>query len=186
MDFLIVFLGNPGDEYKKTRHNAGFLVADFFEENKNIVWKQKFKAQFAQTNISGNKIFLLKPQTFMNKSGESVVPAMQFFKINPKNIIVIHDDLETKFGEISFKKGGGLAGHNGLKSIAQKIGTKDFLRLKIGIGRPQKGSVSSFVLGKFTPKELDFLPIILEETSAIIEELIQKDFKQKEFKKQAF
>ncbi len=144
---MVVFLGNCGNQYRKTRHNIGWL----FEEslNKNIDKSAKFKAEYYKDK---NVIFLL-PQTLVNKSGESVIKAMQFFKIDISEVLVVHDDLEADFGSFKLKKGGGLAGHNGLRSVKDLTGSSDFSRLALGISRPAKGSVASYVLGRFNPQE---------------------------------
>lgn len=165
---MIVFLGNPGLQYKETRHNAGWLCCDYIEETKYENWQKKFKASWLPLGIGDDKIILLKPETFMNKSGESVAAAAAFFKLNTDEILVVHDDLEQKFGIISFRTGGGLAGHNGLKSISGLLGSGDFHRFRIGIGRPVHGSVSSFVLGRFTKDEEIHLELILRKSASII------------------
>ena len=147
MDWLIVGLGNPGTEYQKTRHNIGFLALDNLDYSP--AWKSKFKGEFALCNRDSLKIGLLKPQTYMNLSGESVFPCFQFFKIPIDRILVVYDEVDLPFGTIQLKSGGGLAGHNGLKSIVDQLGTKDFQRLRLGIGRPQRESVSNYVLLRF-------------------------------------
>lgn len=145
---MVVFLGNRGHQYEKTRHNIGWM----FEKSLNIDSSKisKFKADYYKD--SRGVIYLL-PQTLMNRSGESVIKAMQFFKIDIDEILVVHDDLETTFGSFKLKKGGGLGGHNGLRSINELTGNKDFHRLSLGISRPKRGSVSSYVLGRFSPQE---------------------------------
>ncbi len=145
---MVVFLGNKGQAYEKTRHNIGWM----FENSLNNYSSPtaKFKGLYYKDN---NNIIYLLPQTLMNKSGESVLKAMQFFKIKVEEILVIHDDLETKFGSFKFKEGGGLAGHNGLRSISDLTGSKNFNRLALGISRPIHGSVSAYVLGRFTQEE---------------------------------
>lgn len=153
MEKLIVGLGNPGKKYEKTRHNIGvqiFSALSFFHELK---WSDKFKGLYATYNLKDDKFIFLFPQTFMNLSGESVVPAMQFFKVEKENVLVCHDELDLPFGVLALKSGGGLAGHNGLKSIAGLLGTQDFLRLRLGIGRPSHGNVSAFVLEDFSSDE---------------------------------
>jgi len=171
---LIVFLGNPGSEYSKTRHNAGFMLADKLEEKVNISWNKKFKGDWAKEDICDQSQLLLKPMTFMNKSGESVQAAASFLKIKPEELIVVYDDIETDFGIVTVKKGGGLAGHNGLKSIKSSIGSQDFLRLKIGVGRPSRGDVSSHVLGKFTEDENIVLPLILDKALEALFMILEK------------
>jgi PTH1 family peptidyl-tRNA hydrolase len=162
---LIVALGNPGPEYELTRHNIGWLVADSLKPIDGNNWKSKFKGEYTDFSYKGEKVYVLKPQTYMNLSGESVQQLCQFFKVATQEILVLHDELDLPFGQIHFKKGGGLAGHNGLKSIAKHMGTQDFLRLRLGIGRPNRGSVSNWVLGQF-PKEQDIeLGVVLEKSA---------------------
>lgn len=145
---MVVYLGNKGQQYEKTRHNIGWL----FEKSLNRIFQpsEKFKALYYKDESGCIHIL---PQTLMNKSGESVVKAMQFFKIAINEVLVVHDDLETTFGSFKLKQGGGIAGHNGLRSIVELTGKKDFHKLSLGISRPQKGSVSSYVLGRFNPQE---------------------------------
>lgn len=162
---LVVALGNPGPEYELTRHNVGWLVLDNMSQLDGSFWKDKFKGVYCDKSVAGEKIYFLKPQTYMNLSGESAQALAHFFKVKPQEILVIHDELDLTFGKIHFKKGGGLAGHNGLKSLAKCLGTQEFMRMRIGIGRPQHGSVSSWVLGTF-PKEQDIeLGIVLENSA---------------------
>lgn len=172
---MIVFLGNPGLEYKNTRHNAGWMCCDLIAEIRYENWQKKFKGSWLSQSIGGRKIIFLKPETFMNKSGESVSAAAAFFKIQADEILVVHDDLEQKYGVISFRTGGGLAGHNGLKSLSSLLGTKDFQRLRIGIGRPVHGSVSSFVTGRFSKEEEIHLEIILENSASLVMNCIGKE-----------
>jgi len=174
---LIVALGNPGIEYELTRHNIAWILVDGMKET-SLTWKNKFKGEYVDASIEGNKIFVLKPQTYMNLSGESVLPLCQFFKIIPQEILVIQDELDLPFGQIHFKKGGGLAGHNGLKSIAKCLGTDDFYRMRIGIGRPVHGSVSSWVLAKI-PSSLDIdLNLFMDKSSEALRYFIREDFKK--------
>lgn len=179
---LVVFLGNPGNEYKKTRHNAGFMLADALENTVRLDWSEKFNGLWAKTEIDGLTHHFLKPATFMNLSGKSVAAAKAFFKLSNSDILVVHDDIESDFGTISLKNGGGLAGHNGLRSISNAIGTNDFARLKIGVGRPSRGDVSSFVLGRFTEDEQIVLPLILEKASKML--IIFLNEKDKRFVKE--
>jgi len=165
---MIVFLGNPGQQYKNTRHNAGWMCCDLISDIKYENWQSKFKGSWLSYGNGDKKIIFLKPETFMNKSGESVSAAAAFFKIYPEEILVVHDDLEQKYGVISFRTGGGLAGHNGLKSISSHLGTKEFHRFRIGIGRPVHGSVSSWVTGRFSKEEEIHLPLILEKSASVI------------------
>jgi peptidyl-tRNA hydrolase, PTH1 family len=152
-DHLIVGLGNPGRQYEGTRHNIGWDVIDGMSEVQSSSWKEKFKGLYQSQDLFGQKFYFLKPQTYMNLSGESVRPAMDFFKISKENVLVIHDELDLAFGSLAFKPGGGLAGHNGLKSIAAHLGDGSFKRLRLGIGRPTFGSVSDWVLSKYQNEE---------------------------------
>lgn len=167
----VVFLGNPGKEYEKTRHNAGWMVADGWPDP--LAWQEKFKGRWTSVLGVGGKVPFLKPLTFMNLSGESVRALVDFFKIDPEALLVVHDELELPFGEVRFQKGGGLGGHNGLRSLKQHLGTQDFHRLRIGIGRPPRGDVSSFVLSRFSADEEAVLPRTLDQAVAILRQQLQ-------------
>lgn len=162
---MVVFLGNPGLQYRNTRHNAAWLCSEYINALKSGNWQKKFKGTWLSDGFGDNKVIYLKPETYMNKSGESVGAAATFFKIRTDEILVVHDDLELNYGFIGFRTGGGLAGHNGLKSIATHLGGKDFHRFRIGIGRPAHGSVSSWVTGRFSREEEIHLSLILEESA---------------------
>ncbi len=175
---LVVGLGNPGKEYERTRHNIGWMVLDRFEESLSLIWKDKFKGIFSQQDIRGEKLFFLKPQTFMNLSGESVAALINFFKISTEDILVIHDEIDLPFGTLTLKYGGGFAGHNGLKSIANHIGTDKFLRLRMGVGRPSRGGVSSFVLSGFSKDESISLDDFINGGAEVIECYIKNGFEK--------
>ncbi|MFZ8933769.1 MAG: aminoacyl-tRNA hydrolase [Bacteriovoracaceae bacterium] len=147
---LIVGLGNPGSKYEDTRHNIGMMALDQLER---FDWKSKFKGLYSQLDDGEKRYYFLKPQTYMNLSGESIRALCDFFKIKPSEVLILHDELDLPLGTITFKKGGGLAGHNGLKSTAQHLNTNDFYRLRIGIGRPAHGDVSRYVLTGFQGDE---------------------------------
>lgn len=170
---LLVFLGNPGKQYERTRHNAGWMVCDTMHIDSP--WQQKFHAYWAQTRGFSGQVRLLKPQTYMNESGISVSEATHFFDIQPEDVLVVHDDLELPFGTVRLQSGGGLQGHNGLRSIKQHLGTDRFLRLRIGIGRPQRGDVSSFVLSRFSPDEEIQLPLVLQKANGLLYRMINGD-----------
>jgi peptidyl-tRNA hydrolase, PTH1 family len=156
LDLLVVGLGNPGREYARNRHNVGWLVVDELARRHDGSWRSKFNGQLAEVRIDGHKVALLKPETFMNESGRSVQAAARFFKVDPDAILVVHDEGDFDLGRLQARKGGGLAGHNGLRSIAQSLGTNDFLRLRIGVGRPERGdprSLADFVLADFEPHD---------------------------------
>ena len=164
---LIVFLGNPGIQYRQTRHNAGWIVCDHFTRSQFISdsWQTKFHALYTK---HGNAI-LLKPQTYMNESGIAVQEASKFYNIAPKDILVVHDDIELAFGTVRLQLGGGMGGHNGLRSIKQHIGTDQFSRLRIGIGRPPAQiQVADFVLGRFTELEERQLEVSLDSADKSI------------------
>ncbi len=169
MTKLIVGLGNPELRYELTKHNFGWLAVDSLENEFRLNWKEKFKGQVADIDVDSEKFIILKPKTYMNLSGESVTPAVTFYKVPPEDVLVIHDELDLPFGTIALKKGGGLAGHNGLKSIAALLGTNDFLRLRLGIGRPERGSVSSWVLSGFSEQqELQLNDLLAEIQKALL------------------
>jgi PTH1 family peptidyl-tRNA hydrolase len=175
---LIVGLGNPGAEYELTRHNIAWTLLDTHPELANANWKSKFKGEYAEFRHNGEKIYALKPQTYMNLSGESVKPLCDFFKITPKEVLVIQDELDIDFGKVHFKEGGGLAGHNGLKSITQHLGTQDFYRMRLGIGRPDRGSVSNWVLSKFPASADTELSIVMEKGNEALEFFLKEGFKK--------
>lgn len=173
--FLVVGLGNPGEEYANTRHNVGFMAADTLSRRYCFSqFKSKFDGLIAEGQIGSEKVYLLKPQTFMNLSGNSVVKAALFYKILPENIIVIHDDIDLSFGQIKAKIGGGNAGHNGLKSIDAHI-TPQYNRIRIGVGRPadKAHQVVDFVLGHFSKADAKTLETTLNTVSQSVEVLIE-------------
>jgi len=156
LDLLVVGLGNPGREYARSRHNAGWLVVDELARRHGGSWRSKFSGQLAEVRIDGHKVALLKPETFMNDSGRSVQAAARFFKVEPDSILIVHDEGDFDVGRLQARTGGGLAGHNGLRSIAQQLGTPEFLRLRIGVGRPGRGdprALADYVLSDFEPHD---------------------------------
>ena len=156
LDLLVAGLGNPGREYARNRHNVGHLVVDELARRHDGVWRAKFSGQLAEVRIDGHKVALLKPETFMNDSGRSVKAAAQFFKLEPDAILVVHDESDLEPGRLQARMGGGLAGHNGLRSVAQHLGTPEFLRLRVGVGRPGRGDrrdLADYVLSNFEPHE---------------------------------
>lgn len=175
---LIVGLGNPGPKYSLTRHNIGFMAIDYMCRSLEISLKSKWKSEFVKTNLSGFDVVLQKPMTFMNLSGESVIPAAQFFKIKPDKILVIQDDIDMPFGAIRFQQNRSAGGHNGIKDISEKLGTQDYMRLKIGVGRPSRGPVDAYVLSDFSNEEQTKLIDLLEDCTTAIESLL-KDGMQK-------
>jgi PTH1 family peptidyl-tRNA hydrolase len=170
---LIVGLGNPGTRYARTRHNAGFeAVRALAERVKADAWREKFHGELARCSLRGTEALLLCPMTFMNDSGRSVQAAMAFYKVPVSELIVVHDELDLDFGTIRLKVGGGHAGHNGLRSIFQYIGTNDFVRLRIGIGHPPKGftgEVADYVLSDLNSAErAEFPDVIKKATDALM------------------
>lgn len=176
MTKLIVGLGNPGSEYKNTRHNIAWETFENLSFFNDLRWIEKNKGLHATKDIDGEKYIFLMPQTYMNLSGESVAPFANFYKILLEDILVIHDELDLNFGTVAFKDGGGLAGHNGLKSIAQCLGKQNFKRLRLGIGRPVHGSVSSWVLSGYHGEDKEFIGNYLEGAAKAIEQYIEKGF----------
>jgi PTH1 family peptidyl-tRNA hydrolase len=162
---VFVFLGNPGKEYEKTRHNAAWLAVRRLPFYDSLVWQEKFKGRYA---VSPDKSILLMPQTFMNLSGDCVRACMSFFKIVPTGLAVIHDDIELPFGTVGFRLGGGLGGHNGLRSIHKSLGTPEFWRFRLGIGRPARGDAGAHVLGRFSQEEEPLLDAYLQKAAAIL------------------
>ena len=156
LDLLVVGLGNPGREYARNRHNVGWMVVDELARRHGGSWRGKFSGRLAEVRIDGHKVALLKPETYMNESGRSVQAAARFFKVEPDAILVVHDEGDFDLGRLQARLGGGLAGHNGLRSIAQQLGTAEFLRLRIGVGRPERGDprpLADYVLSDFVPHD---------------------------------
>jgi peptidyl-tRNA hydrolase, PTH1 family len=154
LDLLVAGLGNPGREYERTRHNVGWLVADELARRHGGSFRSKFSGRVGEVRLGDLRLALLKPETYMNESGRSVGAAARFYKVPPEQTLLVHDDVDLEEGRLQARLGGGLAGHNGLRSIAQHLRTNDFLRLRIGVGRPGRGdprSVADYVLSPFEP-----------------------------------
>lgn len=160
---LVVGLGNPGPEYARNRHNVGFMAADAIHARHRFQpWRAKFQGEIADGQIGGDKVLLLKPMTYMNDSGRAVQQAMQFYKLKPEDVVVIHDELDLAAGKIRIKQGGGAAGHNGIRDIAENVGP-DFRRLRVGIGHPgDKERVLGHVLKDFAKADQDWLGPLLD------------------------
>ena len=153
---LVVGIGNPGREYAHTRHNAGWMVCDELARRHGASFRSKFSGELAETRVDGARAALLKPGTYVNESGRSVAPAARFFKVDPSALLVVHDEVDLETGRLQARLGGGLAGHNGLRSIAKHLGTPEFLRLRVGVGRPERGDprpVADYVLSPFAPED---------------------------------
>ena len=169
---VIIGLGNPGKKYEKTRHNIGFIAIDSLRKKLNISdEREKFQAFMSEKNIDGEKVIFLKPQTFMNLSGNSVIEIVNFYKLDPKkDIIVIYDDMDLPFGDIRIREKGSSAGHNGIKSIISHIG-EEFVRIKCGIGVKEKDAIEH-VLGEFNQTEQKSLDEILEKINNCVIEML--------------
>jgi PTH1 family peptidyl-tRNA hydrolase len=156
LDLLVAGLGNPGRDYARHRHNVGHLVVDDLARRHGGSWRSKFSGELSELRIGDARVALLKPMTYMNESGRSVGAALRFFKVPPERLLVVHDEGDLDLGRLQARLGGGLAGHNGLRSIAQALGTNEFLRLRIGVGRPERGDprpLADYVLSDFRPED---------------------------------
>src|SRR5581483_175500 len=156
LDLLVVGLGNPGREYERNRHNVGAMVVDELARRQGGSWRSKFSGRVAEVRLDGHKLALLKPETYMNESGRSVGAAAAFFKVAPEAVLVVHDESDLDHGRLQLRLGGGLAGHNGLRSVAQHLRTQDCLRLRGRIGRPERGdprALAEGVVSDFEPHE---------------------------------
>jgi PTH1 family peptidyl-tRNA hydrolase len=156
LDLLVAGLGNPGREYAGQRHNVGFMVLDELGRRHRASWRSKFSAEVADVRLDGLRLALLKPQTYMNESGRAVDAAARFYKVSPESVLVVHDEGDFDLGRLQVRRGGGLAGHNGLRSVSRHLGTQEFLRLRIGVGRPERGDprpLADYVLSDFEPHD---------------------------------
>jgi peptidyl-tRNA hydrolase, PTH1 family len=175
---LIVGLGNPGRQYEKTRHNAGFLFLDTVAQKLGCTWSKesRFQGLFAESSLANGKVMLLKPDTFMNRSGQSVGKIARYYKLLPEEILVVHDELDFNPGVVKLKKDGGHAGHNGLRDIIAHLGSKEFYRLRIGIGRPAAGKVvTDFVLSAPSKNEWELLVAAFDASKDFINERVAGD-----------
>jgi len=169
LDLLIAGLGNPGQRHARDRHNVGWMVVDELARRGEVTFKSKFNGRLGETRIGEIKLALLEPETYMNESGRSIAAAARYFKVAPEDVLVVHDDVDLELGRLQARPGGGLAGHNGLRSIAQSLGTPDFLRLRVGVGRPGRGDphdVSDYVLAPFEPHD-DHEAIVARAADAV-------------------
>jgi len=156
LDLLIAGLGNPGREHASDRHNVGWMVVEELVRRHDGSFRSKFNGRVAEPRISDARVALLQPETYMNDSGRSISAAARFFKVAPEDVLVVHDDVDLDVGRLQARAGGGLAGHNGLRSIAQALGTPEFLRLRVGVGRPERGDprpVADYVLSPFEAED---------------------------------
>lgn len=173
---LIVGLGNPGKEYVKTRHNIGFMAIDKYIENKNLNLKEKFGGIYYETNINGEKAILLKPQKYINLSGEVIIQFVKFFKINIDDVLIIHDDLDMPVGKTKLRMSGGSGGHNGLKNIELYFKTKNYKRIKVGISNNKNIDTKNYVLGKFNNDDNKIIEESLNKIVNIIDDLPKLTF----------
>jgi PTH1 family peptidyl-tRNA hydrolase len=175
LDLLVAGLGNPGREHARDRHNAGWMVVDELVRRHGGSFRAKFSGRLAESRLGEARIALLEPETYMNESGRSIAAAARFFKVAPEDVLVVHDDVDLDVGRLQARLGGGLAGHNGLRSIAQALGTQEFLRVRIGIGRPERGDrrpVSDYVLSPFEAE--DDVDAIVASAADAVESLVSE------------
>jgi peptidyl-tRNA hydrolase, PTH1 family len=169
LDLLVVGLGNPGREYAPTRHNVGFMVVEELARRHGGTWRSKFSGEVADIRLDGARLALLKPQTYMNESGRSAAAAAKFYKVEPEDLLAVHDEVDLELGRLQARLGGGLAGHNGLRSLAAALRTPEFLRLRVGVGRPERGDrrpVADWVLSPFAP-EVDVGGLVSRAVDAV-------------------
>ena len=169
LDLLVVGLGNPGRRHERDRHNVGFMVVDELARRHGGTFKAKFSGRIAEVRLDGRRLALLEPDTYMNDSGRSVQPAAAFYKTPLERLLVVHDEVDLELGRLQARLGGGLAGHNGLRSIAGRLGSPEFLRLRVGVGRPGRGdprAVADFVLAPFAPED-DAEAIVARSADAV-------------------
>lgn len=174
IDYVLVGLGNPGSKYKNTRHNAGFIAIDHIISTQYITNSRvKFNAKVCETTIGSKRVLLVKPQTYMNLSGDTVAQVANFHKIQMEKFVIISDDISLPVGKMRIRKKGSAGGHNGLKDIILKTGSEQFLRVKIGVGaKPEKWNLSDWVLSEFSPQERPLLDAVVQNTQTAIEMII--------------
>jgi PTH1 family peptidyl-tRNA hydrolase len=173
LDLLVAGLGNPGREHARDRHNVGWMVVDELARRHGGSFRSKFSGRLAELRVGAARVALLEPETYMNESGRSISAAARFFKCEPAGVLVVHDDVDLELGRLQARLGGGLAGHNGLRSIARDLGTPEFLRLRIGVGRPGRGDprpVADYVLSPFAPE--DDVETIVATSADAVESLV--------------
>ncbi len=179
---LVVGLGNPGSEYTENRHNVGFAVVERLAEELGADFSQRrFQGRVAAGSLGGQKVVLMKPETFMNLSGNAVAEAARFYKVEGEDLIVVHDELDLPLGRLQVRRGGGTAGHNGVTHVAQRLGTKDFVRVRVGIGKPEtkdgRSRVVGHVLGDFAADERELAAEMIERAAKAVRTAIEKDLK---------
>ncbi len=173
--WLIAGLGNPGPKYAQNRHNIGFMVVDELARRARAEsFRSKFGGDVTTCEVAGQRAVLLKPMEYMNLSGRAVQRAAAFYQAEPKDLVVVHDEIDLDFGTLRVKHGGGLAGHNGLRSIVSDLGTPDFTRVRIGVGKPGHKNVAGHVLDDFAKSEQEELKILIQEAADAVEEILRK------------
>ena len=173
---IIIGLGNPGNEYKNTRHNVGFYYLDLFANKYNLTFKEKYNGLYVKTIINDEDVILLKPLTYMNLSGECVIKFVNYYKIKNEDILVIHDDLDIDIGRIKLKENGSSGGHNGIKSIIDNLNTEQFKRLKIGISKNKLYDTKDYVLGKFSKEEIEIIKSLEKDVLNILDDYFKLPF----------
>ncbi|KAB3531846.1 aminoacyl-tRNA hydrolase [Alkaliphilus serpentinus] len=177
--YIVVGLGNPGNKYSGTRHNVGFHTIDLLAERNGIkVGKLKFKSLYGEGFIAGEKVLLVKPQTYMNLSGQSVIDLVNFYKMDMKNLIVIYDDIDVKLGSLRIREKGSAGTHNGMKSIIYLLQRDDFPRIRIGVGRPETEDLGDYVLSPFIGEEIPVIKDVIQRAAMAAETIIQKELQE--------
>lgn len=169
LDLLVVGLGNPGREYERDRHNVGFMVVDELARRHEATFRAKFNGRIGELRLDGHRVALLKPETFMNESGRAVQAAARYYKLTPERLLAVSDEVDLATGRLQVRLGGGLAGHNGLRSVARHLGTQEFIRLRVGVGRPERGDprpVADYVLSPFASED-DVEAIVARSADAV-------------------
>jgi PTH1 family peptidyl-tRNA hydrolase len=176
--WLIVGLGNPGPEHAKNRHNVGFMVVECFADRHvtpgtgGVAWKSQFKGRVTGVHAGGARCIVLEPQTYMNRSGESVRAAADYHDVPLDRVVVVHDEIDFEFGRVGLKRGGGHGGHNGLRDIIKHLGKPGFVRVRVGVGRPRHGEVSSWVLSNFSGEDAAFVDDLVERAEQALTTLL--------------
>ena len=174
---LVVGLGNPEKKYEFTRHKCGFRAIDYYASKNNLSFKSKFNGHYAETIVNNTKLILLKPQTYMNLSGESVIKFVNYYNINIEDILVIYDDVDFEIGTFKIKKTGSSGGHNGIKDIINKLKTEDIPRVRIGISKSNYDMIN-YVLGKFSQEETKKIDLVVERVANIIDDFANNDIEK--------
>jgi PTH1 family peptidyl-tRNA hydrolase len=177
--WMAVGLGNPGPRYQANRHNIGFMVADLLGRDRHWEQSRRFDAQFAKLDLAGGqRLLLVKPQTFMNLSGRAAGPLAHFYRVPVQRVIAIHDDVDLEPGRLRVKAGGGDGGHKGIRSLVEGLGGGAFFRIRCGVGRPEVGDVTGFVLQDFTPAEREVLEQQIDRAAQAVESLVTRGLKE--------